>query len=80
MNATDEEQAVAARVRVIYAMERLSRLLDESEPPAVLHRLPEETLDLVVSCVNAIAEVVERRLVLDSQTSQFSTKRASVRP
>jgi len=62
-----EDEAVAARVRVIYAMDRLTRLLDESGP--ALRELPEETLGLVLNCVNAISDVVERRVVLDQDST-----------
>ena len=63
----EEEQHISARLRVIYAMERINRLLEE--PSSAGHELPDETLELVVSCVNAISDVVERRLTLDSQSS-----------
>ena len=59
-----EDEAIAARVRVIYAMDRLTRLLDRSGP--ALRELPEDTLGLVVNCVNAISDVVERRVEADS--------------
>jgi len=61
-----QDEAIAARVRAIYAVERLYRLLDDSDHPAALHELPEETLRAVVTCVNAIADVVERRLTSES--------------
>jgi hypothetical protein len=63
----DEERRMTARLRVVYAMERINRLLEE--PESARHRLPEETLELVVSCINAISDVVERRLQLDSRSS-----------
>lgn len=66
MSIEDEERGTTTRLRVIYAMERINRLLEE--PGSAGHELPEETLDLVVSCVNAISEIVERRLALDSQS------------
>jgi hypothetical protein len=68
MNTEDQERALGARLRVIYAMERINRLLEEPGPAR--HELPEETLELVVSCVNAISDVVERRLALDSRPQQ----------
>ena len=55
-----EDEAFAARVRVIYAMDRLARLLERSGP--ALRELPEDTLGLVVNCVNAISDMVERRV------------------
>lgn len=61
-----QDEAIAARVRAIYAVERLSRLLDDSDHPA-LRELPEETLGAVVTCVNAIADVVERRLTSEAE-------------
>ena len=62
----DEERRMSARLRVVYAMERINRLIEE--PESARHRLPEETLELVVSCINAISDVVERRLQLDSRS------------
>lgn len=59
-----EDEAFAARVRVIYAMDRLARLLERSGP--ALRELPEDTLGLVVNCVNAISDMVERRVEADS--------------
>ncbi|HET9669937.1 MAG TPA: hypothetical protein VFR41_07775 [Acidimicrobiia bacterium] len=65
MSDQDEERRLDARLRMIYAMERINRLLEEPGPAH--DGLPDETLELVVSCVNAISDVVERRLALDSQ-------------
>ena len=61
----DEERQIETRLRVIYAMDRINRLLEA--PCATGHALPDDTLDLVVSCVNAVSDLVERRLMLDSQ-------------
>jgi hypothetical protein len=66
MNTEDEGQCITTRLRVIYALERINRLLEEPRPAG--HELPEETLELVASCVNALSQIVERRLVLDSQS------------
>jgi hypothetical protein len=65
MSTRDEERRLDARLRMIYAMERINRLLEEPGPAQ--YALPDETLELVVSCVNAISDVVERRLTLDSR-------------
>ena len=61
----DEERQIETRVRVIYAMDRINRLLEA--PCEAGHALPDDTLELVVSCVNAVSDLVERRLMLDSQ-------------
>jgi hypothetical protein len=66
MSTEDEGQCITTRLRVIYALERINRLLEE--PRSAGHELPEETLELVLSCVNALSQIVERRLVLDSQS------------
>ena len=65
MSTLDEERRLDARLRMIYAMERINRLLEEPGPAQ--YELPDETLELVVSCVNALSDVVERRLALDSR-------------
>jgi hypothetical protein len=57
-------EPTSTRVRVIYAMERINRLLDGPGRPG--YELPEETLELVLSCINAISDVVERRTALDA--------------
>lgn len=65
MTSDDEERHIQTRMRVIYAIERINRLLEE--PDSAGHQLPDETLELVVSCINAVSDVVERRLTLDSR-------------
>ena len=65
----DEERQIETRLRVIYAMDRINRLLEA--PCAAGHALPDDTLELVVSCVNAVADLVERRLALDSEEPEI---------
>jgi hypothetical protein len=65
--ATDmEEPPVTAHLRVIYAMHRINALLEEQAGSAG-HELPEDTLDLVSSCLDAISDLIERRKTLDAE-------------
>ena len=69
----DEERQIETRLRVIYAMDRINRLLEA--PCAAGHALPDDTLELVVSCVNAVADLVERRLTLDSEEPEIADEK-----
>ena len=57
--------ADTARTRMLGAKDRLDRLLKETRFGGL--DLPDDTLDLVAGCMNAIAEVVERRRDCDAQ-------------
>ena len=65
----NEERDLSARLRLIYAMDRINRLLEE--PGAARHTLPDDTLELVVACINAVSELVERRLTLDAEEAEI---------
>jgi hypothetical protein len=54
-----------ARMRMLAAKDRLDRLLKETRFGG--QDLPDDTLDLVAGCMNAIAEVIERRRDCDAQ-------------
>jgi hypothetical protein len=62
---TSEHQPSAARARLHEARMRLSRSLERSKRGPI-RELPDDTLDLVASCLNEIADLVERRRALDS--------------
>ena len=60
-----EGDSSAARTRLQEARMRLDRSLDDAKRGAVCE-LPDDTLDLVASCMNENADLVERRRALDS--------------
>lgn len=73
MSNEQKSAPAAARVRLIYAMDRINQLMEKSGD------LPEETIALVVSCVNAISDVVDRRITLDSESSHVADYEAHAR-
>jgi hypothetical protein len=59
------DKSATAEDRMLQARRRLDRVLkDLSVGP--IRKLPDDTLDLVASCLNEIADLVERRRALDS--------------
>lgn len=67
-----------ARVRMLAAQERLRRLLQD--PRFGGPELPDETLELVTGCMEAISEVVARRRHCDGNPSTIPSQPGKTHP
>ena len=64
--ASEEHRTPILQERLHHARHRIDALLKDPTVGTVRH-LPDDTLELVTCCMNAIADVIERRRALDNE-------------